>query len=289
MIQVDDLTLTYGDATILNDLSFSIPKGCMMGLIGPNGAGKSSLIKVLAGLVFPDKGTLQLKGESIGFKDLRQITGYMIDSPSFYNQLSGPQNLKLVQQLNSSQVSIKSLLELVGLSDVGSKKVRNYSTGMKQRLAIAAALIRSPEVLILDEPFNGLDPGGYKDLWDILTKLNQNGVTLIISSHLLADLESHATDFMLINNGVLTMTLSKSELEATERLISFYFDSALSSEQRQQFDEVLVKDWGKRHVEVLMKPEFIAVFTKQLVDKGLVPINIKTQTILQQTYFKMSR
>lgn len=289
MIEVSDLTLRYGDATILSDLSFSIPKGSMMGLIGPNGAGKSSLIKVLAGLVFAEEGTIRLKGETIDFKDLREITSYMIDSPSFYNQLSGPQNLKLIQEINAKQVNIESLLVMVGLSDVGSKKVRNYSTGMKQRLAIAAALIRSPEVLILDEPFNGLDPDGYKDLWDILTKLNQNGVTLIISSHLLADLESHATDFMLINNGKLTMTLSKSELDATERLISFYFDSVLNPEQRQQFDEVSVKEYGERHVEVLMKPESIAVFTKQLVDKDLVPINIKTQTILQQTYFKMSR
>lgn len=289
MIEVSNLTLTYGEATILSHLNFTIPKGCIMGLIGPNGAGKSSLIKVLAGLVFPDNGDIQLKSEFIEFRDLRRITGYMIDSPSFYNQLSGPQNLKLIQQINSKEGSTESLLELVGLSDVGSKKVKNYSTGMKQRLAIAAALIRTPELLILDEPFNGLDPGGYKDLWDIITKLNKEGVTFIISSHLLADLESHATDFMLINNGILTMTLSKSELDATERLISFYFDFVLSAEHRREFDGVSVNDWGQHHVEVLMKPNAIAVFTKQLVDRGIVPINIKTQTILQQTYFKMSR
>jgi ABC-2 type transport system ATP-binding protein len=261
----------------------------MMGLIGPNGAGKSSLIKVLAGLVFPKTGQIELEGKKIEFKDLRRITGYMIDAPSFYKQLSGPQNLRLLQQINGVSSDVGELLDLVGLHEVGTKKVKNYSTGMKQRLAIAAALVASPEILILDEPFNGLDPGGYKDLWDILVGLNNRGTTLIVSSHLLADLETHATDFMLINDGYLTMSLSKAELEETERLISFYFDKQLNDNQRAWFKEHQIQKWEGDHVQVLMRPDAIAVFTKKLVDQGLVPVNIKTQTILQQTYFNMSR
>jgi ABC-type multidrug transport system ATPase subunit len=289
MIRVTDLQLNYGAARILNELSFEIPKGSMMGLIGPNGAGKSSLIKVLAGLVFPQKGQLEVNGEVTAFKDLRQRTGYMIDAPSFYKQLSGPQNLRLLQQINEVSTDIDSLLNLVGLQDAGSKKIKHYSTGMKQRLAIAAALIASPEILILDEPFNGLDPGGYKDLWDILTGLNQQGITLIISSHLLADLETHATDFMLLNNGCLSLSLSKSELHRTERLISFYFDKEITKDQLQLFEPLDIREWSSDYVQVLMKPNAIALFTKELLDKGLVPVNMKTQTILQQTYFSLSR
>lgn len=289
MIEVSHLQLNYGTTGILNDLSFKIPKGCMMGLIGPNGAGKSSLIKVLAGLVFSKTGQIELEGKKIEFKDLRSITGYMIDAPSFYKQLSGPQNLRLLQQINGVSSDVGELLDLVGLHDVGTKKVKNYSTGMKQRLAIAAALVASPEILILDEPFNGLDPGGYKDLWDILVGLNNRGTTLIVSSHLLADLETHATDFMLINDGYLTMSLSKVELEETERLISFYFNKQLNDDQRTWFKEYQIQKWEGGHVQVLMRPDAIAVFTKKLVDQGLVPVNIKTQTILQQTYFNMSR
>jgi ABC-2 type transport system ATP-binding protein len=223
MIQVSDLDLNYGKAQILKNVDFEVPKGALLGLIGPNGAGKSSLIKVLAGLVHPSRGSLKIDGVSLAFKDLRKHTGYTIDTPSFYPELSALQNLRLLEQLNGTEANLSQLLDLVGLKKSGKKKVKAFSTGMKQRLAIAASLISSPELLILDEPFNGLDPGGYRDLWDLLLGLNKKGRTIIISSHLLADLEAHATHFLLINEGEIAMALSKKELVASHRIVTFYF------------------------------------------------------------------
>ena len=150
MIQVNNLSLNYVRAKILDKLSFEIPKGCMMGLIGPNGAGKSSLIKVLAGLVHPSEGCVQLNKKPLKFADLRLSTGYTVDSPSFYPQLSALENLRLLTRINGVSLNLFELLELVGLKGAETKKVKAFSTGMKQRLAIASSLISAPDLLILD-------------------------------------------------------------------------------------------------------------------------------------------
>jgi len=288
MIKVDNLRLTYGKAEILDDVSFTIQKGAMMGLVGPNGAGKSSLIKVLAGLVYPDKGTVYLNQNKIAFSDLRKVTGFMIDSPAFYPYLSGIQNLNLIKQINGSKTNLSEMLEKVGLSQTGKKKVKAYSTGMKQRLAIAAALLRSPDLLILDEPFNGLDPGGYRDLWSLLIQLNQQGVTVVVSSHLLADLEEYSTDFLLINHGKVALEISKQKLETTDRQVSFFFTEKLTDTEINVFSsyKIVARETG---VSVSMKSKDIATVVKQLVDQGTAPVNIKTETILQQTFFNLSR
>jgi ABC-2 type transport system ATP-binding protein len=288
MIRVDNLRLTYGKANILNDVSFTIRKGAMLGLVGPNGAGKSSLIKVLAGLVYPVKGTVFLNDTEIEFADLRKVTGFMIDSPAFYPYLSGIQNLNLIKRINRSEYDLLEMLEKVGLSQTGKKKVKAYSTGMKQRLAIAAALLRSPDLLILDEPFNGLDPGGYRDLWTLLNELNQQGVTIVVSSHLLADLEEYSTDFLLINHGKVALDISKKKLETADRQVSFFFVEKPTSKYMSVFSPYEVVD-NDSYVSVSMKSKDIANLVKQLVDQGTPPVNIKTETILQQTFFNLSR
>ena len=289
MIQVNNLSLNYGRAKILDKLSFEIPKGCMMGLIGPNGAGKSSLIKVLAGLVHPSEGCVQLNKKPLKFADLRLSTGYTVDSPSFYPQLSALENLRLLTRINGVSLNLFELLELVGLKGAETKKVKAFSTGMKQRLAIASSLISAPDLLILDEPFNGLDPGGYRDLWALLNNLNDKGTTLVISSHLLADLEEYATHFMLINKGKIAMTVSKAELTTSKRIVSFYFDQELTTKDLSLFRTIEVRAARNNFTQVLMPSKDIANFIKQLVEAGIPPVNIKTQTILQHSYFEISR
>ena len=289
MIQVNDLTLSYGKAKILDDVSFEIPKGSLMGLIGPNGAGKSSLIKVLAGLVHPTKGSIRVNNTPVEFKDLRLRTGYTVDSPAFYPQLSALENLKLLAQINGVTLDLLELLELVGLKGVESKKVRAFSTGMKQRLAIASSLITAPDLLILDEPFNGLDPGGYRDLWDLLCELNEKGTTIVISSHLLADLEEYATHFMLINKGEIAMAVSKAALTTSKYIVGFYFDQEITSKDLILFKDVEVRSSRGNFIQVLIPSKDIAGFIKQLVEAGIPPVNIKTQTILQHSYFELSR
>ena len=138
ILEVKDVSLHYGEQAILNNITFSIEKGKIVGLLGPNGAGKSSILKILAGLVFPENGSVILDGKCLkSFSELRSHCGYLIDSPSFYPYLSAYQNLKLIKKLNLSKVDITVLLTLVGLQDTHSKKVKYFSMGMKQRLAIA--------------------------------------------------------------------------------------------------------------------------------------------------------
>ncbi|MEM1001799.1 MAG: ABC transporter ATP-binding protein [Bacteroidota bacterium] len=288
MIEVKNLDLIYGSSQILKDISFKIQRGTMMGLVGPNGAGKSSLIKVLAGLVYPAKGKIFLDGSEIKFSDIKRLTGFMIDSPAFYPYLSGIQNLGLIKKINNSDSNLQHLLNIVGLAYAAKKRVKAYSTGMKQRLAIAAALLRSPELLILDEPFNGLDPGGYRDLWELLLGLNKKGVTIVVSSHLLADLEEYSSDFLLINHGMVALEISKQDLEATDRMVTFYFTNAPGKKEKSAFDEFNLVA-SRNSIKVAMRSKEIATVVKRLVDQATPPINIKTENILQQTYFNLSR
>jgi len=184
IIQVDNLSLKFGKQPILNTISFGFEKGKITGLLGPNGAGKSSIIKVLAGLVFPNSGEITIhKNKKISFSELRNYCGYLIDTPSFYPYLSAYQNLKLIRNLSDRTVNIEELLQKVGLADVGKKKVKHFSTGMKQRLAIATALLQSPEILILDEPTSSLDAKEAHLIFQVMRKLRDSGVGVIFITH----------------------------------------------------------------------------------------------------------
>lgn len=289
MIKVDNLSLQYNSQTVLDHISFSFKEGQIIGLLGPNGAGKSSIIKVLAGLVFPNSGTLMFK-EKRGYKfsDLKKHCGYLIDSPAFYPYLTAHQNLSLVKTINDSKVSIEALLLKVGLVDVERKKVRNFSTGMKQRLAIAQALLRSPEILILDEPFNGLDPNGFQDLIVLIKTLNDEGVTIIISSHLLNEIELFADTFVLIHEGKVALNLTKAELENSKKKVTFKFDNALNDEAITYIN--LNKGVMKSDFSVVLRlhPNEIANAVKSFVDVGSLPINVETHTILEEKYFEIT-
>lgn len=289
MIKVDNLSLQYNSQTVLDHISFSFKEGQIIGLLGPNGAGKSSIIKVLAGLVFPNSGTLMFK-ENRGYKfsDLKKHCGYLIDSPAFYPYLTAHQNLSLVKTINDSKVSIEALLLKVGLVDVERKKVRNFSTGMKQRLAIAQALLRSPEILILDEPFNGLDPNGFQDLIVLIKTLNDEGVTIIISSHLLNEIELFADTFVLIHEGKVALNLTKAELENSKKKVTFKFDNTLNNEAITFVNSnkgVLKSDFS---VVLRLHPNEIADAVKSFVDVGSLPINVETHTILEEKYFEIT-
>ena len=222
MLEVVDLSLRYGDQQVLNHISFAVEKGKIIGLLGPNGAGKSSILRILAGLVFPETGCLKIEGKSQkSFSDLRSYCGYLIESPSFYPYLSAIQNLKLIKKINSCDVDLNELLSKVGLKETHNKKVKHFSMGMKQRLAIAQALLRSPEILILDEPFNGLDPHGFQDLISLLNDLNKKGITIIVSSHLLNELEQLSDYFILLHQGNVELNISKTELLKSKNNIAF--------------------------------------------------------------------
>jgi len=288
-LQVENLSLQYGNQTILNDVSFSIPKGKIIGLLGPNGAGKSSIIKVLSGLVFPKTGKLYINNTlQNSFSELRNSCGYLIDSPAFYPYLSAKKNLRLLKKITKSSTNIDDLLIRVGLENVGPKKVKHFSTGMKQRLAIAQALLRKPEMLILDEPFRGLDPNGFLDLKNLLISLNENGTTIFVSSHLLDELEQFADIFILIHNGKIAFQINKEELIKSRKKIIFTFEEKLSIEAKEYLFKLGGNFENELKVDIHLCPSEIASTISELVTLESTLINVETHTILQEKYFEIT-
>ena len=214
IIETKDLTKKFGSKAAVNNVSLHIKKGDIYGFIGKNGAGKTTAMKLILGLLYPTSGSISLFGSNELDKQRIKI-GSLIEKPTFYSNVSAYENLKRFSILyNSTDDEIRATLELVGLQDaMTGKKVGHFSLGMKQRLGIAIALLGRPEVLILDEPVNGLDPAGIKEVRDLILKLNrENGVTFLVSSHLLDELSKIANMYGIINNGSLVEELSSTQL-----------------------------------------------------------------------------
>ena len=216
IIKTDKLSKQFKNTIALNQVSLSIPTGAIYGLIGNNGAGKTTLMSILATLQKPTSGTIKRT------KDLK--IGVLIESPAFYPMLSAYENLKYQKKLlGATDTDIKQLLSLVGLSD-SRKAVRNYSLGMKQRLGVAMALVDNPDFLILDEPLNGLDPDGIRDMRLLIVELNQKyGKTILISSHVLGELQKISTHYGFLKNGTLIKEFSNDILKTD--LETFYFEN----------------------------------------------------------------
>jgi ABC-2 type transport system ATP-binding protein len=202
-VSVTGLTKHYGDRTAVDDLDIELPAGVIAGFVGPNGAGKTTTMAMLLGLVRPTTGTGTVLGASIS-KPAAYLprVGALIESPAFYGSLSGAENLRVLATLvGHSTGEIPALLELVGLEGRGDDRYRGYSRGMKQRLGIAAALLGDPELLILDEPANGLDPQGVQDMRSLISQLSGSGRTVLESSHDLSELEQVCDWLILIESG----------------------------------------------------------------------------------------
>ncbi|WP_338651237.1 ABC transporter ATP-binding protein [Lysinibacillus sp. Y5S-8] len=218
MLKTNEITKTFRKSDALRNVSITIESGKIYGLIGSNGAGKSTLMRIIAGLSFATSGKLELFGKDNpkAIQVERKRIGCMIESPSVNMGLTAKENIRYHRVLRGiSNVEIEDeLLQLVGLGDTGKKQVKDFSLGMKQRLGIAVSLINNPELLILDEPINGLDPIGVKEIRNLLKKLcEERHITVIISSHNLPELYQVATDYIIIHDGEIKQTLSLEELE----------------------------------------------------------------------------
>lgn len=215
ILKTRKLTKRFGKKLAVNEVNMEIKKGDIYGFIGKNGAGKTTLLRTIVGLAAPTSGTLELFNSADLDKGRRKI-GSVIEYPAFYPHFTARQNLEIQKILlgNVKDDEIDEILKIVGLGDTANKKAKSFSLGMKQRLAIAIALIGSPEFLILDEPINGLDPTGVKDVRDLILHLNKElGITVLISSHILEELSKVATRYGVIADGVLVDQFSKKELE----------------------------------------------------------------------------
>lgn len=217
ILKTVDITKKFSKKVAVSAVNMNIKKGDIYGFIGRNGAGKTTLIKMLVGLSQPTSGSIELF-DSKNLNKARRKIGTVIEAPAFIPHLSARQNMFIQWTLLGSKDKsiIDETLKLVGLDNVGNKKVKKFSLGMKQRLGIAMTLMGEPEFLILDEPTNGLDPEGIIEIRQMLKKLNQEkGLTILISSHILGELSKLATRYGIINNGVLIDEFTEQEL--TER------------------------------------------------------------------------
>lgn len=219
ILQTNNLTKIYGKKNlVLNSVSMNVPKGSIYGFVGKNGAGKTTLMRVISGLNNPTNGGYSLNG--VDYKDskvneIRKKIGAVVETPSIYLNMNARDNLLLQYKLHGMEpTGLNDLLNLVGLPDTGKKKSKDFSLGMRQRLSIAFSLVFNPDFLILDEPINGLDPEGIKEVRDLLIKLNtERGITILISSHILDELSKLATHYGFINKGQLIKEMSSEELE----------------------------------------------------------------------------
>lgn len=218
LVELKQITKVFHKQKALNGVSLNIPKNCVYGLLGPNGAGKSTLLKSLTGMMRPTEGEILFDGHSWSRRDLNEI-GALVETPPIYENLSAWENLKvraLLLKLPDSR--IQEVLEVVGLSNTGKKRAGAFSLGMKQRLGIAIALLNNPKLLVLDEPVNGLDPVGIQELRELIRRFPEAGITVLISSHILSEIEQIADYIGIIVEGELHFEGSISTCDNLEEL-----------------------------------------------------------------------
>lgn len=203
ILQTKKLCKTFNGQHVVSDVSLSITKDSVYGLLGPNGAGKSTTLKMITGILRPTSGEIMFEDHPWSRKDLANI-GALIESPPLYENLTAKENLKVrTLLLGLPDSRIQEVLETVSLTDTGNKRAGQFSMGMKQRLGIAIALLNHPKLLILDEPTNGLDPIGIQDLRELIRSFPEQGITVILSSHILSEVELIADHIGIIAGGVL--------------------------------------------------------------------------------------
>ncbi len=233
VLVADHLSKRYGRREVVGDVSFTVYRGQVCALLGPNGAGKTSTMRMLVGLSRPDRGTATILGSSVGLGApvLRRV-GVLIDGPAFIPHLSGLRNLKLLWTSSGRDwppPALTSALDLAGLDGALNRKVKNYSMGMKQRLILAQALMGGPELLILDEPANGLDPAEVRALRRTLGQLTRTGAAVLISSHQLAEVQQLATHAVVLNHGRLVASQALADVVGEHGQYQFQVDDPVAA------------------------------------------------------------
>lgn len=262
ILQTNQLTKTIGGKELVRNADLHVKKGEIYGFLGPNGAGKTSVMKLISNLWKPTGGSIEIFGETLTPKSYGVLKrmGSIIEFPIFYDHMTGEENLKLHCEYMGyySHGSIEDALEMLGLADAAGKQVKNYSLGMKERLGIARAILCRPELLILDEPTNGLDPAGMKQIRELLKTLcTEYGTTIMISSHVLSEIESIADTVGVISHGMMMkeismreieeMSLVYVELEVTDtKLASFVLNEKLELTNFKVIDESRIRIYDNK-------------------------------------------
>jgi ABC-2 type transport system ATP-binding protein len=264
VLQTNGLTKMFGKRAAVNKVNLSVRKGDIYGFIGRNGAGKTTLIRLVSGLAKPSEGSIKLF-ESDDLGKQRRKTGTMIENPAVFPHMTARQNLHYYCRLLGMDPAntIDEMLALVGLTDTYKKKAKNFSLGMKQRLAIAIALMDNPEFLMLDEPINGLDPSGIKEIRELILKLNrEKNITILISSHILGELSKIANRYGVINNGSLV-----DEFTSEELLTRCVGELEIKVDNAEKAGEILLKLLGSGMYGIF---DMNTVRTRELDKAGMI-------------------
>ena len=238
LLSFNKISKNFGDINALDGVSIDIPASSIFGILGPNGSGKSTLMRILAGLIKSWDGEISLLGKEYSSNKKNNIHefGFLIEDPSFYEYLTAYQNLEIFSRLTGTpKDKIKSALDLVNLTDRSNDKVKTYSYGMKQRLGLAQCLLHNPKILILDEPNNGLDPSGIREMSRVINTLHKNEKTICISTHILSEVDSLCTHAAVIKNGKYVSTIELDE--AYHRTSSYLIQTEDTSICKQVFED----------------------------------------------------
>jgi ABC-2 type transport system ATP-binding protein len=293
-IDVVGLTKRFRDHVAVDDLSMTVPTGAITGFVGPNGAGKTTTMRMLLGLVTPNAGTGTVLGEPISEpRRYLQRVGALIDSPAFYPSLTGRQNLHFLARLGGvDSHRVDETLSIVGLTKRGGDAYGTYSLGMKQRLGIAAALVPEPDLLLLDEPANGLDPAGIRGIRELLVGLAERGTTILVSSHLLAEVETLCSWIVLLHGGrrVYQGAVEGLGSDDRERLIVRTVDpSHLSVVEEVAAEHGYTATRNGDRIMIVGPADFGGTLNKETMSRGGVICELTVQTAnLEERFFAMT-
>jgi len=297
ILEIKNVSKFFGKTKVVDNLNFDVKAGEILGFLGPNGAGKTTTIKMILGLLSIDEGSIKINGYDIkkDFENAMNYIGGIVENPDLYGYMTAVDNLKLhakIRDINYSEVY--KTLELVGLGKSMNQKVSKFSLGMKQRAGLALSLLHSPKVLILDEPTNGLDPAGIKDLRDILISLAKNkNIAILVSSHILSEMELMCDRVIMINNGKIVKTQEIGEKNSDEDIVKKYEIKTKNIGRAQDIlknklsKDSTVKD-GKLYVE--MKPSDVSRVVKTFVYEDIEVDGINEyENTLESIFFDVTK
>lgn len=293
VIQTNSISKVYKKAAAVSNLSIQVNRGDIYALVGQNGAGKTTLLKMICGLTPQTSGELILSGKTSegDLNRARARMGTMIETPGFFPYLSAQDNLMYyqIQRGKKNKATVENVLQFVGLADAGSKKFRNFSLGMKQRLGLALAIMDDPEILVLDEPINGLDPMGIKEFRDIILKLNrEKKTTILISSHILGELSQIATTYGFISKGQMVEHITAEELK--DKCRTFL---RVDVDNTDAASEILKSECQCQNIEIVdehtlhigERIDESGIFVRALVESGVMVSQVYRAGINLEEYF----
>ena len=290
VIETNNLSKIYYKNKVVNSVDMHVERGKIYGLLGKNGAGKTTTMCMLLNLTYPSEGDIFLFGKNVNnhSNEIYSNIGSIIETPGFYENLTAFENLKIISKIRGdfNSNNINSVLQMVNLDNDKSKKFKDFSLGMKQRLGIAAAIMHSPELLILDEPINGLDPFGIKEIRTLLKRLSHEfGITILISSHILSEIENIADVIGFMDNGILIEEISKEELytrldkfvEFEVSNIDLAVDIFKKLELKENKDYAVKGDMLCLYTHLNLRDKFNALFVKAGID--VKKVNLREENL----------